>query len=99
MKVRKTLRIPGPPGLADDAAVPNHADSAVENGASAAWSGKQLQELLEALLHEKAQGKAQVVPEDTEQLAFQDEHSPMDSSKAEDPTSLKKMHNLVVHIG
>jgi hypothetical protein len=97
----KALGIPGPPGLVDDAEVPSHAAPAVEKGASAVLSSKQLQDLL----REGARGETQEATEentsgDREQFAaFQDERSPKDSVRAEDPRSLKKVTNMVSYVG
>jgi len=55
-QIRKALRIPGPPGIADDAEIPIHACPAAEGGASAEnleLSSKQLQEAVEALLRKQ----------------------------------------------
>jgi hypothetical protein len=52
-QIRKALRIPGPPGIADDAEIPSCAGPAL--------SSKQLQEAVEALLRRQAQHSSKVV--------------------------------------
>jgi len=84
MQMKKAPRIPGPPGLADDAEIPNHAGHAAEGGASAgkmALSSKQLQEAVEALLRKEAQ------------------RSSKDSSAVEAPISLEEVKTMVGYPG
>jgi hypothetical protein len=91
---RQSLHIPGPPGLADDANIPNHAGPAAEGGASAgklALSSNQLQEAVEALLRKHVQGKMQV--------ATGEGNNSKDSSGAKAPASLDKVKSMVGSIG
>jgi hypothetical protein len=84
MQMKKALRIPGPPGIADDADIPIHACPAAEGGASAEnleLSSKQLQEAVEALLRKQAQ------------------HKSNDSLLVKAPMSLEKVNTKAVYIG
>jgi len=83
MQTKKALRIPGPPGIADEAEIPDHAGPPAEGAASSeklVLSSKELQEAVEALLRKQA-------------------HSSKDSSVVEAPTSSEKVRTMVGRIG
>jgi hypothetical protein len=91
---RQSLHIPGPPGLCDDAEIPNHAGPAAEGEASVgppAPSSKQLQEAVEVLLRKHVQNKVQV--------ATGEGNNSEDSSAAKAPASLEKVKTMVGSIG
>jgi hypothetical protein len=91
---RQSLHIPGPPGLCDDAEIPNRAGPAAEGEASVgtvAPSGKQLQEAVVALLRRHVQGKVQVATGEVNNFE--------DSSAAKAPASLDKVKTMVGSIG